>query len=77
MPNAQIGKVDFKTLLGLANLVGHRIRRASFNLASPYHIDFITETGFSDYVRMIEKEVGEINESDWPVPSSPPAVAPN
>ena len=47
-----------------------RIRNVAEDLAPPYQIDFVTETGFFNYLSMIEKMVSSVRISDWGINES-------
>jgi hypothetical protein len=46
----------------------NKIKEAATELARPYQIDFVSESGLQDYITMVEKEVASIRTSDWPIP---------
>lgn len=47
-----------------------RIRRVTRELFFPYQIDFVTESGFPEYLAMIERQVAGVRTADWPVPEA-------
>jgi len=47
------------------------IRGAVKDLSFPYQIDFVTEAGLPNYLKLIEKQVSAVRTADWPLPEPP------